>query len=282
VAKHVQTIVSTLDTTAKTGYAAILSPDGLIEFWIGTGITVDVISTGFRPGLKRWTELSFTIAGNSLSYRICPRPRFADVAQPSSTGTASLSQRVDLSTPCVLLFAASFAKSPNDASIHPTNFFNGRLDNPTMKSASHGGFVLAKWDFSLRISSDTIVDVSGNGIGAEGRLVNAPIRAVTGHDWDGMESDWTKAKYGYGAIHFHDDDLDDAAWRTDFSVNLPENVRSGVYAIEIEAINGKARDTIPFYVRPSSATNKALGAKVAYIISTFTASILIQSDIVCC
>jgi hypothetical protein len=100
--------------------------------------------------------------------------------------------------------------------------------------------------------------------------VNAPARAVAGHDWDGKESDWTKATYGYGAIHFHDDDLDDAAWETDFSFNLPESLRSGVYAIEIEAVNGRAKDTIPFFVRPTVSTSEALGARVAYIISTFT------------
>ena len=123
------------------------------------------------------------------------------------------------------------------------------------------------------MTSDTIVDVSGNGTGAEGQLINAPTRAVTGHDWDGMESDWTKAKHGYGAIHFHEDDLDDAAWGTDFSINLPEDLRSGVYAVEIESVNGEVRDTVPFYVRPTKTTSKALGAKVAYIISTITVSV---------
>jgi hypothetical protein len=33
-------------------------------------------------------------------------------------------------------------------------------------------------------------------------------RAVKGFDWDGTQPDWTKASYGYGAIHFHEDDLD--------------------------------------------------------------------------
>ncbi|RFU80548.1 large subunit of -dimethylformamidase [Trichoderma arundinaceum] len=137
-------------------------------------------------------------------------------------------------------------------------------------SACSDNQVLAKWNFSLKTPSDNIVDISNNGTSAEGQLVNAPTRAVTGHDWDGMESDWTKAKYGYGAIHFHEDDLDDAAWDTDFSISLPSNLRSGVYAIEIEAVDGNAKDTVPFYIRPTEETNEALGAKVAYIISTFT------------
>lgn len=272
-AKHIQTIVSTLDVSAKTGYAIVLTGEGLVEFWIGTGNVVTVISTGFKPELERWIELRFTMRGAVLSYEICPKSSFADIPQPPSKGSRDLGQATDLSIPCVIVFAASFARCPNEPSTTPTNFFNGRLDSPTMKSACSGGYVLAKWDFSLQISSDIIVDVSGNGTGAQGRLVNGPTRAVTGHDWDGVESDWTKAKYGYGAVHFHEDDLDDAAWRTDFSVKLPETLRSGVYAVEIEAINSDTKDTVPFYVRPTAATNQALGAKVAYIISTFTVRI---------
>lgn len=268
-AKHIQTIVSTLDVSARSGYAVVLTGEGVVEFWVGTGSAVKVLSTGFKPASERWIELHFTIQDTVLSYEICPKSCFADIPQLPSKGSWDVDQVIDLYMPCVLVFAASFATCPNEPSIIATNFFNGRLDSPVMKSGGSNGSVLAKWDFSLKMSSDIIVDVSGK-TGAQGRLMNGPTRAVTGHDWDGMESDWTKAKYGYGAIHFHEDDLDDAAWGTDFSVKLPETLRSGVYAIEIEAQNGNARDTVPFYVRPTGATSQALGAKVAYIISTFT------------
>jgi hypothetical protein len=274
-AKHVQTIVSTLDVSAKTGYAAILTDEGFVEFWIGTGKTVETVPTGFKPELKRWIELRFIIRGASLEYEIHPKPSFTDIPQPASKGRSSLSYEADITSPCVLILSAMFAVGPSETSNNPTNFFNGRLDSPIMRSACSDNHILAKWDFSLKIPSDSIVDVSGNGTGAEGRLVNGPTRAVTGHDWDGMESDWTKAKNGYGAIHFHEDDIDDAAWETDFSINLPSNLRSGVYAIEIEAVNGNAKDTVPFYVRPTAATSKALGAKVAYVISTFTVSVVL-------
>lgn len=274
-AKHVQTLVSTLDASAKTGYAAILTAGGAVEFWIGTGKTVEVVSTEFKPDLKRWIELRFTIRGAEFEYEINPKSTFTDIPQPPSSGRKTLDYEADITKPCILTLSAMFAVGPDEASNHPINFFNGRIDSPTMRSACSNNHIRAKWDFSLKISTDSIVDVSGNRAGAEGRLINAPTRAVTGYDWDGMESDWTKATYGYGAIHFHEDDLDDAAWETDFSITLPENLRSGVYAIEIEAHNGSAKDTVPFYVRPTSATSAALGAKVAYIISTFTVSMVV-------
>ncbi|KAL5088751.1 hypothetical protein Trisim1_006430 [Trichoderma cf. simile WF8] len=268
-AKHTQTLISTLNVSIKTGYAAVLTDEG-VEFWVGTGATVDVISTAFKPELKRWTELRFSIRGTSFEYDIIPKPIFADIPQPPARGSSTLSGTADIARPCVLTLSAMFAESHTKASQIATNFFNGRLDSPTMKSAGPSNQVLAQWDFSLQISTDKVIDVSGNGTGAEGRLINGPTRAVTGQDWDGMESDWTKAKYGYGAIHFHEDDLDDANWSTDFSISLPPNLRSGIYAVEIEAASGKVKDTIPFYVRATMETSNALGARVAYIISTFT------------
>ena len=65
------------------------------------------------------------------------------------------------------------------------------------------------YHFSLNISSDKVHEVSDKF--RHGTLSNAPVRAVTSHDWDASHNDWTRASYGYRAIHFHDDDLDDAA-----------------------------------------------------------------------
>lgn len=271
-ANHVQTIVSTLDASTKTGFAVILSSEGSVEFWVGIGSAVDVISTGFKPDLKRWVELHFDIQGKALAYNIIPLPLVADVPPPLVKATRILNGDSDFSKPCKVLFAASFAATAEEASRYPTNFFNGRIDSPKLKSAGEQGAVLAQWDFSRNISSDAIVQVTGSISKVGGRVINSPTRAVTGHNWDGMESDWTKATYGYGAIHFHEDDLDDAAWETDFTIKLPENLRSGVYAIELEDIHGKERDTVPFFVRSTPATAKATGAKIAYIISTFTVS----------
>ena len=37
----------------------------------------------------------------------------------------------------------------------------------------------------------------------------------------------------YGAIHFHDDDIDDARWDVDFTLKIPDNLKSGVYAARL-------------------------------------------------
>jgi hypothetical protein len=113
------------------------------------------------------------------------------------------------------------------------NCFNGRIDSPTLTS---GSTELAKFDFSKDMSSDHIVDISGSSL--RGKLVNAPTRAVKSFNWDCSECDWTKATTGDSAIHFHEDDLDDAQWEDDLVLTIPEHARSGAHAIDCETIDG--------------------------------------------
>ena len=265
-AKHVQTLISTLDVPNKTGFAITLNTNALIEFWIGTGKTVEVIPTNAKPG--GWSRLVVTIMETTIQYSITPVETFTQMREPSSTGIHALVSKAQLSRPARLVFAASFAEGPTRNSAHATNFFNGRIAAPTLTTCHSSKAVLGKWDFSQDISTDNITDISGNG--ANGQVVNAPTRAVTDHEWDGTESDWTKAKYGYGAIHFHEDDIDDAGWETNFSLDLPHNLRSGAYGVVVQGSNGVGKDVIPFYVRATESTSRALRSRVAFVISTFT------------
>lgn len=130
-----------------------------------------------------------------------------------------------------------------------TGFFNGRIDGLTLKTYNPNPSLLVKYDFSLDMSTHRIIDVSGHG--RYGTLINAPIRAVTGDDWDGSDCDCTRAKFGHGAIHFHDDDMDDAGWETDFTVTIPSTARSGAYAVEVDAVNGQDNDSLVCFVRPT-------------------------------
>ena len=123
--------------------------------------------------------------------------------------------------------------------------------------------VAAAWDFALETPTDRVVDVSGNH--RDGHTVNLPARAMTGHNWNGDVHDWRAAPEQYGAIHFHDDDVYDARWQTDFTLDLPDDMDSGVYAARLES--GGAPEHVVFFVRP------ALGrptAKVAFLASTAT------------
>jgi N,N-dimethylformamidase len=156
------------------------------------------------------------------------------------------------------------------------NVFNGKIDAPklyrraVLPGESHErGDVMAAWDFSIGIDSWDVTDVSGNG--HHGRAVNQPMRGATGHNWDGSETAWRHAPHQYGAIHFHDDDLSDAGWKTSLEWAIPRDLRSAVYALHISPVDAPAGDAdddyIPFFVRPRRGTRQA---RIALLMPTFT------------
>ena len=69
----------------------------------------------------------------------------------------------------------------------------------------------------------------------------------------------------YAAIHFHEDDLYDCGWQTDFMWQVPEGTRSGVYAVRLMC--GDAEENIPFYVLPPKGKRTA---DLCVLMSTYT------------
>ena len=154
--------------------------------------------------------------------------------------------------------------------------YNGKIERPAVYDAALEESVLAAapdgharrhlvaaWDFSRETSSTRAVDVGPNGL--HGELVNLPARAMVGSTWTGEEMSWRHAPAQYGAIHFHDDDLYDCGWETDFTYTVPDGLRSGVYAVRLSA--GGVEDMIPFFVRPRRGHSTA---DVCVLVPTFT------------
>ncbi len=63
----------------------------------------------------------------------------------------------------------------------------------------------------------------------------APVAApgVTGFFWSGAVHDFRLAPSEYAAIHFHSDDIYDCQWQTTFSLAVPDDWRTGVYALRL-------------------------------------------------
>ena len=154
--------------------------------------------------------------------------------------------------------------------------YNGKIDNPRLyrralttqeiaavAQGRNPSDPLANWDFSIGIESDTVTDTSPRKL--HGRTVNLPMRAVTGHNWDSFEMDYKRARQQYGAIYFHDDDIDDAKWNVGFEFRAPAALKSGVYAARLRA--GSSEDYVPFVVRPPKGRP---AAKIALVIPTFS------------
>ena len=109
---------------------------------------------------------------------------------------------------------------------------------------------LAAWDFSLDIGSYRITDTGPHGL--HGQAVNMPTRGMTGHNFTGAQTSFRLAPREYGAIYFHDDDVEDVGWEPDFQFTIPPDLPSGVYAARLRA--GDDEDYLPFCVRPPRGT----------------------------
>jgi N,N-dimethylformamidase len=98
-----------------------------------------------------------------------------------------------------------------------------------------------------------------------GHLLNAPKRAVRGMRWSGSRFDWTSCPEEYAAIHFHDDDLDDARWMPSLSLQIPADLASGAYALRVRR-DGETL-LLPLFVRSAEPGRRA---RVAVVFPTFT------------
>lgn len=139
--------------------------------------------------------------------------------------------------------------------------FNGKIEAPTIVVDDE---TVAAWDFSLNIGSTTAHASAGPDL----ELINYPARAMTGSQWDGSEMNWRHKPEHYGAIHFHDDDIYDFNWETDFSYTIPDGMPSGIYVMRLESDMGA--DAIPFFVCAPKGKPRA---KLCVLVSTFTYTI---------
>jgi N,N-dimethylformamidase len=218
--------------------------------------------------LKRcWYELRVIATADKLQLRQTALQRSWGV---TDSGSAELPG--SLGTLKKLIFGAASTAQPGPQENPYRSFFNGRLEDPAILRGIHGYAApiepgeresLAWWDFSAEIPTDRIVDRGPNGW--HGHLRNLPTRAVRGSRWTGEETSWRHMPRHYAAIHFHEDDLYDCAWETDFAVDIPTGMASGVYGIRLRC--GDIEDIIPIYVLPPAGVATA---PITFLASTFT------------
>ncbi|WP_018681455.1 N,N-dimethylformamidase beta subunit family domain-containing protein [Actinokineospora enzanensis] len=219
---------------------------------------------------RRWYLLTGSYSERGARLEVRPGDPLAEekastvvVAPPRGTlGTADTSlvfaaRRVDgvivdnhdgkLSAPCLFdraLDAAQVAELAADTT-----------------GAWHRG-AAAQWDLAQDIGGDQLLDLVD---GRHGTLHNGPLRGVTAHDWSGDVLDWRFADTGYGAVHFHASDLHDAGWDPVLSVDLPDDLPTGCYAVELASAAGV--DRLPFFVRPAEGATKA---PLAFLVPTLS------------
>lgn len=279
--KGVQGILTKWSPLANGGYGLFIDEDGSLALWVGVGNRQSAkVRTGRPLHNLNWYFAAATYDAESGTIVVYQEPfpswPLSDtrVIERRSAGIGSVGRNDE-----PLLVGASWvsrALEKRTVGCH----FNGKIEGPRVFSRALNRneidelrqdrssreltkALVAAWDFSTDISSRRIKDMSPSGM--HGETVNMPTRAVTGRHWKHNETNFNHAPGEYGAIHFHEDDLEDAGWEVDFEFHVPKDMPSGIYAARVRA--GEAEDHVPFFVRPKKGTTNA---PIAYLIPTFT------------
>ncbi len=274
-----QAIISRGSGPGRPGFAVIVDSAGALALMVGDGRDLVTVSTGCSLQPWKWAFVAACYDAVNGSVMLRQEPLV-------HTGEASSSSCTAQDAPSGVIFAADHDLHMaawqtgwhEDGRSRMAGHFNGRIDSPCLASrilddremaalarcgAAPVDGVIGAWDFAANISGDTFPDRSANAL--HGRLVNLPSRGVTGRRWDGSCHDWRERPDHYAAIHFHDDDLFDAGWRTTVSMTVPASLTSGIYAAHCRA--GGDECHIPFVVVPGCGAPRE---HVAFLASTAT------------
>ena len=250
----------------------VLAIGDWLNLWItaeGAGLTLGEGEVQLAAPLlkRRWYELRIIVETG--------RVRLRQTALRHSWGVGD-SGEAEFTGSFGELGTVVFGAAPA-AALRPGNnpygaFLNGRIEDPAILAGAQSAAAplepderacFAWWDFSEEMHRERILDRGPHGL--HGALRNLPTRAVCGSRWTGEETCWRHRPRHYAAIHFHEDDLYDCGWDTDFQVTIPDNLRSGVYGVRLRC--GDAQDIVPIYVLPPAGRTTA---SIVFLASTFT------------
>jgi N,N-dimethylformamidase len=269
-----QVVLSWLDERGR-GLELELTPALTLRGRIGIGSGEATVESRGPVPLNAWSTVTLTVDSTEgtlvLSVTTLAAHAIADTVLTTLSASASASTLAAGGSRRL-----SLASGSDQA---PVDTFNGRLENPKLfaRALSSGDVarvwagesvdgLIGAWDFSREMHTRRIID-TGPG-GRHGELVNTPTRAVTGSTWTGHEHCFRHAPDQYGAIHFHDDDLDDCRWPATHAITIPEGFKSDAYALILTA--GGLEENIPFFVVPPRGQARA---KIAVLVSTYTYTI---------
>lgn len=277
LAARPQSLLSRIDDNLH-GVALMLSSSGRVRGFMANGASLEGPRVEQRIAERRWYQvwLRFDADSRTLQAGAMRIHRDASGDQAIHSNDHVLSKSATAVSEGPLLMAAF---NPDEPAAH----FNGKLEAPMIFDRALSSDELralcdsrgesnprlmptAAWDFSRDVSSSRVIDTGPHEVHA--RTVNTPSRAMTGAYWDGSEMRFRDAPSHYGAIHFHEDDLDDCRWPTCYEWAVPEGTRSGVYALVLSADGHE--ENVPFHVVPPKGKRSA---DIAVLASTFTYTI---------
>lgn len=283
-----QVLLGRWDVNSQRGAALGLNAEGRLEFWCGDGQQVDYLTAELPLLAQQWVFVaaSVDLDRGTVSLHQVPvvnrwNSLLSKIVPIATTCHAQLKLRVKVAD-CAGGFLLGGAHEATPArGPFVAQCLNGKLDRPGVLGqavsmeqvqtlaggeALTGASVIAAWDSSAGYGEfgigDTVVDAGPHGLHAQG--VNKPVRGQTGWNWRGRNDCFRLAPQEYGAIEFHDDALSDCRWQPTLQLQLPEDLRSGCYALRLTAgtkgdpgVDGHyGEDYLPFFVRPNTPKSK--------------------------
>lgn len=293
-----QTVASRWDDAAQAGWAVGLDGEGRLALWLGDGGTVHAWTLPQPLELHAWHGVAVSYDARSGDVQLVTR------ALPGSANGRLSPVVVDASprtlhafAPCPpapapaapLLFGALAPR----AGAERAGMFNGKLEGPSLWPHALPAAQLAacasaspdapraayRWSFAPVGGDASALTVPCEGHPQlSGRLVNLPVRGVTGRRWDGRATHFAHAPEQYDALHFHEDALEDCGWQASHRLVVPDDLASGVYALRLRAVAGEnggavdrdatgaalrpdrsaAEEVVPFVVRPARGATAPL------------------------
>jgi N,N-dimethylformamidase len=277
--KGQQAIISKWSASKQTGGILMIAPDnGGIALCLGAGRgKVEVVATGKPLLAHEWYFVAASFDAKTKTVNVVQQPLHHHAGTKDSANVRrkiGLTQVQSHSDP--LIIGATYRRTDKGRTVC-SDHFNGKIDSPrlarrvlttaemeALKQSYGGGDVVAAWDFAADITGSRVTDRSPNRL--HGQIANLPVRGMTGWNWSGEEQCWRHAPQEYGAIHFHDDDIYDAGWEVDFTLTVPKNLQSGLYAARLRCGNDPDdEDYVPFCVLPPRGEATA---KICFLLPT--------------
>jgi N,N-dimethylformamidase len=287
--KGAQGIVTRWDSERRGGWALVLDERQRLAFWIGDsagGLVQIAASEPLTAGVWYSAGGSYDNSTGRAIVHVAPIANHVNstlgrVAKlPSAESIEKEDAKLNFHSDANTIIGGWAAGMNSSGKLRVQAHYNGKIDRPVIYSHALNAAelkalaagrepdsrgLIARWDFADGINNqgiptDVVTDTSGNDL--HGHCINMPARGMTGYNWTGREEHFVHCPGEYGAIHFHDDDLEDAGWEADFELTVTNSLRSGIYAAKISA--GDAIDYIPFVVRPTTGTS----ANIVFLMPT--------------
>ena len=273
-----QALISHWCEVTRRGFALELDAQGRLQCRIGDGSRVSELSMPEGMSLHFWWTVWARFDAQMGRLEIGQEPVASGLGPDRSCTAAALSDCTSIAGNGLPLLIAAQPDARGGA--WHTAHFNGKIERPRIArcwldanerdrladdtiAPALAPALIAAWDFAKDIASDDVPDIGPHALAAY--AVNLPSRGVKGARWSGEVQAWPLAPQQYAAIHFHDDDLYDAGWATDFVLRIPDDLPSGYYALRLRTEGDES--CLPFFVRPPPGTATA---PVAFLASTAT------------